>query len=152
MKKLKIIVILLICSLIGYSQTYISVTPTVSNSPGTMYGKTNLSIECGYQYNVLSIGLATGKTSLIKMKNDTTIYAELRTNLNVFQQGQFTNTITIGMGRVFNAQNYLLTELSYSIEYDYSEQFHINLIAGQYYFSGINSLLNENVIGISFVY
>ena len=86
------------------------------------------------------------------MKNDTTMYAEIRTNLNVFQQADLTNTITIGAGGIRNAKNYFLTELTYTIEYALSQQVHMNILAGQYFYSGVNTMENETIVGCSLMY
>ena len=104
MIKIKISVILLFISCSVFSQTYVSLTPIISNTVGTMFDKTNLSLELGYQWDVFSLGVVGGRTSLATMKNDTTLYSELRANLNVFQQGDFTNTFTIGAGYISNAK------------------------------------------------
>ncbi len=152
MKKNKFLLLLVLISGSVFSQTYISLSPLLSNSSGTMFHKTNLSLEVGHQFDVLSIGIVGGRTSLAKMENDTTLFTELRTNLNVFQQGNFTNTFTIGTGYIFNAKNYFLTELTYTIEYALSKQVHINILAGEYFYSGINDATSETVVGFSLIY
>ncbi len=79
----------------GFSQTYISLNPSLTNDAGTIPQKANLSLEIGRQWDVFSVGLDVGKTSLGKVSGrDTTAYLEIRPNLNIFQQGKFTNTFT----------------------------------------------------------
>ena len=131
-------------------QTYISFAPSISNQAGTFPDKINLNLEVGRQWDVFSLGMALGKTSVQKINGtDTTTFIELRPNLNVFQQGKFTNTFTAGIGYIFNAQESLLTEMTMGIEYAYSEQFHFNIDFGQYYYSGRYSDSNSTFFGIS---
>lgn len=131
------------------SQTYISLAPSLTNTAGTIPGKSNVAIEVGRQWDVFSLGLDVGKTSMGKMPRDTTAYVELRPNLNVFQQGKFTNTFTAGIGYIFNAQQSLMTELTSGIEYAYNDKLHINIFFGQYYYSGKYDASNVTFFGIS---
>jgi hypothetical protein len=146
-------VITLLLSSFGFtsiSQTYISIAPSLTNTAGTLADKSNLSIEAGRQWDVFSLGLDVGKTSLAKVTGkDTTNYLEIRPNLNIFQVGKFTNTFTAGIGYIFNARENLMTELTSGIEYAQSEQFHINIVFGQYYYSGRYSASNATFFGIS---
>lgn len=147
--------VFLIVSFIGlgfnsYGQTYISIAPSLTNTPGTIADKSNIAIEFGRQWDVFSMGLDIGKTTLSKVNNmDTTNYFELRPSLNVFQQGKFTNTLTIGLGYVFNAKENLLTELTYGIEYAFTPKTHFNVFFGQYFYSGKESSSNATFLGVS---
>jgi len=134
------------------SQTYIDVAPSLSNIPGTLKGKSNLSLEVGHQLDVFSLGLAVGKTTLSPSRRDTSTYFEIRPNLNIFQVGKFTNTFTSGIGYVCNAKQSLLTELTYGIEYSYTERLHLNIMFGQFYYSGLNSASTETFFGVSIMY
>jgi hypothetical protein len=134
------------------AQTYISVAPSISNQAGTFGEKMNLDLEVGRQWDVFSVGLVVGKTSLEMSGWDTTTFFEIRPNLNVFQQGKFTNTFTAGIGYILNAKENLLTELTYGIEYAYSPQIHFNGYFGQYYYSGRYSDSNSTFFGISCMY
>jgi hypothetical protein len=132
------------------AQTYISLAPSISNIAGTLADKTNLGLEIGRQWDVFSLGLVIGKNSLEKIiGRDTTTYFELRPNLNVFQQGKFTNTFTAGIGYILNSKENLLTELTSGIEYAYSSQIHFNVYFGQYYYSGRYSDSNSTFFGFS---
>ena len=134
-------------------QTYVAFAPSISNQAGSFSDKINLNLEVGRQWDVFSLGIVLGKNSLAKaVGTDTTTFVELRPNLNVFQQGKFTNTFTAGIGYIFNAQESLLTELTYGIEYAYTNQMHLNIYFGQYYFSGRYSDSNSTFFGLSFVY
>src|SRR5450631_420488 len=145
--------LLIFVSYQGSSQTYISLAPSLTNTAGTIADKSNIAVELGQQWDVFSMGLDIGKTTLSKVtKRDTTAYLELRPNLNIFQEGKFTNTFTAGIGYIFNAQESLLTELTYGIEYAYTNQMHLNIYFGQYYFSGRYSDSNSTFFGLSFVY
>ena len=134
------------------AQTYISLAPSISNQAGTFGEKMNLDLEVGRQWDVFSVGLVIGKSSLEMSGWDTTTFFELKPNLNVFQQGKFTNTFTAGIGYILNAKENLLTELTSGIEYAYSPQLHLNVYFGQYYYSGRYSDSNSTFFGFSCVY
>ena len=135
------------------AQTYISLAPSISNQAGNWADKLNLGLEVGRQWDVFSVGIVIAKNSLQKaVGRDTTTFFELRPNLNVFQQGKFTNTFTAGIGYILNAQENLLTELTYGIEYAHSPQIHFNVYFGQYYYSGRYSDSNSSFFGLSCMY
>jgi hypothetical protein len=135
------------------AQTYISLAPSLTNTAGTIAEKSNFALELGRQWDVFSLGLDIGKTSMGKIHGrDTTGYIELRPNLNVFQQGKFTNTFTAGIGYIFNAQQSLMTELTSGIEYAQNDKLHINLFFGQYFYSGRYDASNVTFFGISGVW
>ncbi len=132
------------------SQTYISLAPCLTNSPGTLPEKSNFAFEFGRQWDVFSLGLDVGKTSLGKVAGrDTTAYLEIRPNLNIFQQGKWTNTFTAGIGYIFNSKQDLMTELTSGIEYAYSGKLHLNVYFGQYFYSGRTDASNTTFFGIS---
>ena len=133
-----------------FSQTYISLNPALTNDIGTIAEKSNLSFELGRQWDVFSLGVDIGKTSLGNMHgNDTSTYLEIRPNLNVFQQGRFTNTFTAGIGYIFNSQQSLMTEVTSGIEYALNDKVHFNLYFGQYYYSGRYAASSVTFFGIS---
>ena len=145
-----LLILLLFSGAVVFGQTYISIAPSVTNTIGTFADKSNIAIEFGRQWDVFSMGFDIGKTTLSKVTNiDTTNYFELRPSLNVFQQGKFTNTLTIGLGYVFNAKENLLTELTYGIEYAFTPKIHFNVFFGQYFYSGKLSASNATFLGIS---
>src|SRR5450631_2107183 len=142
--------LLIFVSYQGSSQTYISLAPSLTNTAGTIADKSNIAVELGQQWDVFSMGLDIGKTTLSKVtKRDTTAYLELRPNLNIFQEGKFTNTFTAGIGYIFNAKESLLTEVTYGIEYAYNDRFHFNVYFGQYYYSGRTDASTVTFFGIS---
>lgn len=152
MKKLILSLALVMCSMFAYSQTYISVSTTVSNSPGTAAEKISPAFEVGQQFGVFSLGFDYGKTSLANGQfQDTTSYLEIRPNLNIFQQGKFTNTLTIGIGYVSGAQNNFLTEVTSGVEIAVTKFYHINLNFGQYYYSGKHSSSSNTFVGFSII-
>ena len=165
MKSKFLITILILISLSGISQdsskqkslTYLEIYHSITNTPGTFAGKSNLSIEIGKQFDVFSIGFNVGKTTLEKYQHDSLhasdgTYIEIRPNLNIFQQGKFTNTLTIGAGYIFGASENILTEVTSGIEYSYSETIHFNLQFGQFFYSGLNSASSVNFFGTSVSY
>jgi hypothetical protein len=142
--------LLIFVSYQGSSQTYVSLAPSLTNTAGTIADKSNIALELGQQWDAFSMGIDIGKTTLSKVTGrDTTAYLELRPNLNIFQEGKFTNTFTAGIGYAINAKESLLTEVTYGIEYSFSEQLHINVFFGQYYYSGKQSASNVSFFGIS---
>lgn len=150
MKHLFLLALSAIASYSCSSQTYISLNPSLTNDAGTIAEKANLSFEVGRQWDVFSLGLDVGKTSLGKVKGrDTTAYVELRPNLNIFQQGKFTNTFTAGIGYIFNSRQNLMTELTSGIEYALNSQYHFNIIFGQYYYSGRYDASSVTFFGLS---
>jgi hypothetical protein len=143
----------IVAGMTGNAQTYISLAPSISNQAGTLADKINIGLEVGRQWDVFSLGLVIGKNSIQKADGrDTTTFFELRPNLNVFQQGKFTNTFTAGIGYILNAKESLLTELTSGIEYAYSPQIHFNVFFGQYYYSGRYSDSNSSFFGVSCMY
>jgi hypothetical protein len=150
---MKQLILLALCGLLAnnsMAQNYISLVPSITNSHGTLAEKSNISFEAGRQWDVFSLGLDIGKTSLGKVVGpDTTVYLELRPNLNVFQQGKFTNTITPGIGVIFNSKETLVTEITSGIEYALSPLIHFNIYFGQYYYSGRESESSTTFFGLS---
>ncbi len=134
-------------------QTYIQVYYSLTNTAGTLGGKSNLSVEVGKQWNVFSLGVDLGKTTLESIHGrDTSLYFEVRPNLNIFQQGRFTNTLTVGVGYVFLAPNNFLSELTSGIEYTASDHLHLNANFGQFYYSGRYTASSLTFFGISASY
>ena len=134
----------------SFSQTYISLAPSLTNTAGTLGQKSNIALEVGQQWDVFSLGIDIGKTTLGKVTGrDTSAYLELRPNLNVFQQGKFTNTFTAGIGFIFNARQGLLTELTNGIEYAFNDKLHFNMFFGQYFYSGRSASDNTTFFGVS---
>ena len=135
----------------AFAQTYVSLAPQFTNSAGTLAEKGNVALELGRQWDVFSLGIDVGKTTLGSMHGlrDTSVYLELRPNLNVFQQGRFTNTFTAGIGGIFNARENFMTELTSGIEYSYSNRIHFNVVFGQYFYSGKYSASDVTFFGLS---
>ena len=160
------ILLFVLVNYIGLSQTYVSIAPSLTNTPATVAGKSNLAIEIGRQWDVFSLGFDIGlttlssrganpnfvQTSFNRTRRDTIMYVELRPNLNIFQVGKFTNTFTAGIGYVFNAKMDLLTEMTYGIEYAYTTRTHLNVFFGQFYYSGLRSSGVEPFFGVSVMY
>ena len=150
MKRMLLLAALAVISNFVYAQTYISLVPSLTNSPGTIMDKTNLSFEVGRQWDVFSMGADIGKTSMATVNGrDTTVYLEIRPNLNIFQQGKFTNTITPGIGFIFNAKLNFVTEVTSGIEFAYTPLIHFNIYFGQYYYSGLTSSNSTTFFGLS---
>lgn len=135
------------------AQTYIQVYYALTNTAGTLGGKSNLSVEVGKQWNVFSLGVDVGKTTLERITGrDTSFYFEIRPNLNIFQQGKFTNTLTVGVGYIVAAPNNFLTELTSGIEYSATDRLHLNINFGQFYYSGRYTASSATFFGVSASY
>jgi len=148
--KLFLSILLLFAGYASFSQTYISIAPSLTNTAGTLADKSNLSLEVGRQWDVFSMGFDIGKTTLSPVgAKDTSTYLEIRPNLNIFQEGKFTNTFTAGIGYIFGANESLLTEVTYGIEYAYTDRLHFNVDFGNYYYSGKLSSSNVTFFGVS---
>ena len=141
----KALFLILLSTQFLFSQKYIQTYQGFENNAGTTFQKFTYSIEFGKQYNVFSLGLNFGKIEKFS-------FSEIKSNLNVFEQGKFTNTLTFGLGYVINSNTNLLTELSSGIEYSNSENIHFNIQFGQYYFSGNTNSYNTTFIGVSTIY
>ena len=150
MKKLLLLALSIFIGQTSFAQSYICLAPSLTNTAGTLAEKSNLSVEVGRQWDVFSLGLDIGATTLGKIVGmDTAIYMEARPNLNIFQVGKFTNTFTPGIGFVINAKETLMTELTYGIEYTVTPLIHINMAFGQYFYSGRISASNVTFFGLS---
>ena len=150
MKNTLSILFLLAIAFAAPAQTYLQLEPALTNSPGTISSKANVCLELGRQWEVFSLGADIGKTTFEKtVGRDTSLYLELRPNLNIFQEGKFTNTLTPGIGFIFNSKENFMTELTNGIEYSYSPLLHINIFFGQYFYSGLYSASNTTLYGIS---
>jgi hypothetical protein len=133
--------------------TYVQLYYLLTNTPGTLAGKSNVSIEIGKQWNVFSLGFDIGKTTLESIRGrDTSVYLEIRPNLNIFQQGRFTNTLTVGAGYVFSADNNFLSEITSGIEYAATDRLHLNVSFGQFYYSGRYTASSATFFGASVSY
>jgi hypothetical protein len=153
MRKFIWMVLFMSVRFLAIGQTYISLAPSISNQAGSFPDKMNVNLEVGRQWDVFSLGIVVAKNSLAKsVGTDTTTFFELRPNLNIFQQGKFTNTFTAGIGYIINAKENLLTELTYGIEYAFTDQIHFNAYFGQYYYSGRYSDSNSTFFGVSCMY
>jgi hypothetical protein len=148
MKKLILVLLLLVSytskaqNLEAAAQTYVSFSPCLTNELGSFRTKLSPTIEVGRQFqDVFTLGLALGKTNCANKSLDD-IYLEVRPNLNVFQVGKFTNTITPGVGYVFGPIPSLMLEWTSGVEYEFTENIHMNVFFGNYYYSSFNSDVN----------
>ena len=133
------------------AQLYVAFAPYMTNAVGNLSTKFSPAIEFGKQWDVMSIGFDIGKTNCSPYKGkDTTLYFEFKPNLNVFQQGKFTNTFTPGIGYVPGCKS-LMLEMTMGIEYSFTDRFHVNMFFGQYYYSGLTSSSAFNFFGLSLV-
>lgn len=132
---------------------YISPMLGFYTGSGTAAQRVTPNIEFGLQWDVISLGFDIGKVNMgQKSGQDTTTYFEIRPNLNVFQQGKFTNTLTIGIGYIPHAEENIMMEFTTGIQFTPNPRTSYNLFFGTYYFSGENSASNQNFFGVSGMY
>ena len=158
--RIKLLILFLLVNYYGFSQTdnlktiqYIEIYQNFINTSGSLNNKLNYSLEYGIQYDVFSVGINLGRSSIFTENREKMLfYYEVKTNLNVFQQGKFTNTVTIGIGDLMSSDINLLTEVSSGMEYSYSDKIHFNINFGQYFYSGNINSFNVTFLGISSTY
>ena len=113
LKKLFLIVALFLIGNVAHAQYYVSIMPALTSATGTIQDRGNFSLEFGKQWDCFSLGFDVGETNYsLNPIRDKTMYFECRPNLNVFQQGKFTNTITTGIGIIPSAKESLIIELT----------------------------------------
>ncbi len=132
---------------------YISPMLGFYTSNGTVAQRLTPNIEFGLQWDVISLGIDIGKVNMgQKSGRDTTTYFEIRPNLNVFQQGKFTNTLTIGIGYIPHAKENIMMEFTTGMQFTPNPRYSYNLFFGTYYFSGVESASSQNFFGVSGMY
>ena len=171
MKKLFLLVFLFVISftnaqdLTAKPVTYVSFAPCFTNEVGTIGTKFSPTIEIGRQFqDIFTVGLAVGKTNyktaytygtdtngntIVTSISPSSYYLELRPNLNVYQIGKFTNTVTPGIGYVFGPGQALMIETTVGIEYEHTEKLHFNIFFGNYYYSSLSADQNNNLTHFS---
>lgn len=121
------------------STPYILFSPAYYNGAGTRAEKTNLGIEVGKEFGVFDLGFVVGMNGLDRPGRDSAFYCEVRPTLDVFTEGKFSSTFTIGIGHMFGAKTNLMTEIAYGITYVPNSRFFFGLYQGQYWFDGKKS-------------
>ena len=128
----------------------------VRTSPFSIYatrGKTQDRVaqwvELGKSFNIIDAGLAFGRNSF---RPDSTLFAEGKVTMNVFNSGIFANEMTIGAGRVFDQHGSLMLELTYSIFAQFSKHGGVGLLTGYYDFSNQDFDYSYTFYGIFFRY
>jgi len=166
MKKLIILLFLITAAvdaqnLEAKSVTYVTFSPCFTNEVGTIGTKFSPTFEIGRQFqDIFTVGLALGKTNCktaytygsdgsVSSISPSSYYLELRPNLNVYQIGRFTNTVTPGIGYVFGPGEALMIETTVGIEYEYTEKLHFNIFFGNYYYSSLSDDPNNNLTHFS---
>jgi hypothetical protein len=153
MKKLLVLTVVLLLTTMSYSQTYATFSPTLFTTPGTPAQKLSATVEVGRQWDALSLGLCFGKLSFAKQSSgDTTLFLEVRPTMTLFQKGKVTNTVTIGFGHIFNAQENFLVEFSTGLNYAISSKVTCGVCIGNYYNSGQFTSSSNQYAGLSVTY
>lgn len=149
MKKL-LFVLCMILAITASSQTYVSTSYSIFNGVGSFKEKSEVTVEVGkYFTQSFTGGLAIGKMSLAG--GDTINYAELRPTL-YYADGKFSQGITIGVGKIFNAKNSFLTEYCTSTNYAINDHWGVSIFFGGYNFDGRYSSQSYTFFGTGLCY
>ena len=121
----------------------------VYTGAGYLKDRTNQNIELGKSFGVIDVGAALGRTAL---RHDTlgngTTYLQAKVTMEIAQYGVFSNEMIIGGGYVFNAQNFLMLEISYTIYGQFWKRMGIGIFSGFYDFSGNLTDNSRNTFGL----
>ena len=152
MKKAFAILLALFPLFVG-AQTYVSFSPSIYNGTGTFREKAMFTLEVGRTFDVFNLGLAYGKTNLAKQEGgDTTNFIQIRPTLNLFSFQKFSAGVTLGIGKVFGAEQNLMTEFAYSINYMPNQNLFFSLFQGRYNFDGRESASRFSFFGATIGY
>ena len=134
----KILIFISIITNTCKAQAYVSVSPSISATTGTMRDKLGAAVEIGQQWGKLGIGFDIGKTCFSKIgTKDTTTYYEWRPFYTVYQSGSISHVITLGYGKIFQAVQDNMFEINYGLEMNLSKKIdYITFFVGSYYLWG----------------
>lgn len=116
---------------------------------GKMVDRQLCNIEVGRTIGVMDFGLAVGK---ISQRPDSTNFLEAKVTMNVAQYGRFSNEMMVGCGYVFNSNNPLMLELSYTIFGQIYNKLSIGVVTGYYNLSGETQCVDKSFFGLAFRY
>lgn len=122
------------------------------NTKGGVARRFSPAFEFGRTYGIFDVGIATGMVNSLSSGNDTTHYIEFRPTINVFSKGRFSESLCLGMGAVFNANQGLMTEVCNSINFSISENWEVAVSQAYCYFDGTNSSRNTQYMGFNVTY
>ena len=121
----------------------------VYTGAGYLKDRTNQNIELGKSFGVIDVGAALGRNAL---RHDTlgngTTYLEAKVTMEIAQYGLFSNEMVIGGGYVFNSQNFLMLEISYTIYAQFWKRMGLGILAGFYDYSGNRTDNSRNTFGL----
>ncbi len=121
----------------------------VYTGAGYIKDRFNQNIELGRTFGMIDAGIAYGRMALRPdSAGNGTEYLEAKFTMDIAQYGIFSNEMTVGAGTVFNAKNYLMLELSYTIYAQFWKRFGIGLITGYYDFSGDRTDNSRSMFGM----
>lgn len=70
----------------------------------------------------------------------------------MFSKGRFSETLTLGVGHIFNRKEIFLTEITNSINYAPINIVVVTVHQGNYFFDGILSTSRAQIMGLSLTY
>ncbi|HSZ25599.1 MAG TPA: hypothetical protein VK766_07780 [Cytophagaceae bacterium] len=120
----------------------------VYTGAGYLKDRTNQNFEMGKSFKMIDVGMAVGRNALRRDSlGDGNVYMEAKFTMDIAQYGIFSNEMVVGAGYVFNAQNFLMLELSYTIYAQFWKHFGIGIVTGYYDFSGNTTDNARNMFG-----
>ncbi len=118
---------------------------------GANYLKDKISqnIELGKSFGIMDVGVALGRNALRRdTAHNGTTYAEAKISMEIAQYGIFSNEMVVGAGYVFDSNNFLMLELSYTIYGQFWKHFGIGVTTGFYDYSGNTTDNSRNTFGL----
>jgi hypothetical protein len=115
--------------------------------------KISQNIELGKSFGIMDVGVALGRNALRRdTAHNGTTYMEAKVSMTIAQYGIFSNEMVVGAGYVFNAENFLMLELSYTIYGQFWKRLGMGITTGFYDFSGNTTDNSRNTFGLFFRY
>ena len=121
-----------------YQAFYMRAQPVgIYTGSGYLKDKVNQNFELGYSVGMFDFGIAVGRNALRKDSlGNGNNYLEGKITMDICQYGIYSNEMTVGGGYVFQSQDYLMLELSYTIYAQFWKNLGIGITTGFYDFSG----------------
>lgn len=116
---------------------------------GYLKDRITQNIEIGKTFGMIDVGLALGQTALRKdTLGNGKNFLEAKITMDICQYGIFSNEMTIGAGEVFNSQNFLMLEISYTIYAQFWKRCGMGIVTGYIDYSGNTTDASHNMFGL----
>jgi hypothetical protein len=138
------------CKISAFKFVYCRINPiTIYSGSGYLKDRIMQNIEIGRTFGMLDAGLAIGQTSLRKDSiGNGNKFLEAKITMDVCQYGIFSSEMTVGAGGVFNSQNFLMLELSYTIYGQFWKNMGVGITTGYIDYSGNFTDASHNTFGL----